>query len=202
MFHGSNYLGSMEALSEVPISLFAAFIELRDRAETLGGAPPSPPPRPSPPRAPAARATRHGTCPPGESRRRIGRHGPGIAQTPAGARRATPPTRESPCTPTRVPVRNPHASPNDRKAAPTPPRVPIHPTRIRTPTNPAPAPNRTSRTRRGHPDTCRRAARHPQTATARSRPPPKPRAPPHAARYPQPTSRLCPRGAPARHPRL
>ena len=44
MFHGSNYLGSMEALSEVPISLFAAFIELRDRAETLGGAPPSPPP--------------------------------------------------------------------------------------------------------------------------------------------------------------
>ena len=56
MFHGSNYLGSMEALPEVPISLFAAFIELRDRAETLGGAPPSPPPaqvhHEPPPRAP------------------------------------------------------------------------------------------------------------------------------------------------------
>ena len=194
MFQCSNYLSSMEALTAAQANFFTAFIELQHLIEDLDGSPPSPP-RPSPPRAPAARATRHGNCPPGESRRRIGRHGPGIAQTPAGARRATPPTRESPCTPTRVPVRNPHASPNDRKAAPTPPRVPIHPTRIRTPTNPAPAPTRTSRTRRGHPDTCRRAIPKPQRRDPARHPSPAPHHMPRATptdQPPLPARRSCP----------
>ena len=189
MFQGSNYLSSMEALTAAHANFFTGFLELQHLTEDLDGSPPSPP-RPSPPRAPAARATRHGTCPPGESRRRIGRHGPGIAQTPAGARRATPPTRESPCTPTRVPVRNPHASPNDRKAAPTPPRVSIHPTRIWTPTNPAPAPT--------GPVEPAAAAQTP-AGVRRAIPQPQRRDP---ARHPSPAPHHMPRATPTDQPPL